>query len=508
MEKLSPEEMKQALQNLQVNTDEMLKNLERTANLLKELQKEQKMEELVRKSQDLMNKQSDLNDETDKSGAKDGQKMDELAKKQQELAKQAQDMKDATDKMSKDMDDPQVKNELSQMSQDMQSDSSPQEDMKNASQSLSQQQKSEAQKSQQEALRKMTGLFKRLGKAQASMGQNSEQKMALDLQKYAKQTLELSFRQETLAGQIKDAASNGNDEPAPEATQSLAGQQASYLQATQKVTNQLMEMANQSMSIPPELIQSMGDAINRMQSSMMMMEQDKTYMSTAHATNAVESLNQATIEMLRTAQNCSSGSGGGKNQSTSMQMLQQMIPQQQDIMRETQEMMQLRLAEEALRQQKQAQLDRLAGQQRSLQDVAKQIQESMKQERQGVGKLDRAVDDMEAVSEAIKNGQLNDDTVNKQQRILSRLLDAERSVNTRDYEQKRESHTAQDVFSKSLGRRGDSASAQSLRDEIQRAMQLKAPGEFEELIRLYFRALAGDNSPQPESTPAPVSGSH
>jgi hypothetical protein len=124
-------------------------------------------------------------------------------------------------------------------------------------------------------------------------------------------------------GQIKDAAVNSDNEPAPEATQSLAGQQASYLQATQKVTNQLMELANQSMSIPPQLIQSMGDAINRMQSSMMMMEQDKTYMSTTHATNAVESLNQATIEMLRTAQNCASGSGGGKNQSTSMQMLQQ-----------------------------------------------------------------------------------------------------------------------------------------------------------------------------------------
>jgi hypothetical protein len=244
-----------------------------------------------------------------------------------------------------------------------------------------------------------------------------------------------------------------------------------------------------------------------MQSSMLMMEQDKSYMSTTHANNAVESLNTATIEMLRTAQSCSSGGASGQKQSMSMQMLGQMIPQQQDIMRQTQEMLQMQLTQEALRQQQQAQMERLAGQQRSLQDVAKQIQESMKQERQGVGKLDRAVEDMEAVTEALRNGQLNDDVVNKQQRILSRLLDAERSVNTRDYEQKRESHTAQDVFSKSLGRRGDGASAQSLRDEIQRAMQLKAPGEFEELIRLYFRALAGEANPQPESAPAPASGS-
>jgi myosin heavy subunit len=233
-----------------------------------------------------------------------------------------------------------------------------------------------------------------------------------------------------------------------------------------------------------------------MQNSMLMMEQDKSYMSTTHANNAVESLNLATIELLRTAQSCSGGSGSG-NPSMSMQMLQQMIPQQQDIIRETQQMMQLRLTEEALRQQRQAEMERLGGQQRSLQEVAKQIQESMKKERQGMGKLDRAIEDMEAVSEALKNGQLNDDLVNKEQRILSRLLDAERSVNTRDYEKKRESHTAQDVFSKSLGRRSDEAGAQSLRDEIQRAMQLKAPGEFEDLIRLYFRALAGESTPEP-----------
>lgn len=504
MDKLTPEQMKQALENMQINTDEMLKRLERTANLLKQLQKEQKMEEMVRKSQDLMEKQSDLNEQTEQSSAQDKAKMDELAKKQQDLAKQAQEMRDAADKLSNDMDDKEVKDQLAQMSQDMQSKDGPQQDMQNASQSLSQQQKQQAQQSQQEALKKMTGLFKKLGQMQATMGQNNGQKMALDLQKYAKETLQLSFRQEQLAGQMKASAAGEND-PTPETTQSFANEQASYLQATQKVTNQLMALASQSMMIPPSLIESMGEAINRMQSSMMMMEQDKAYMSTTHASNAVESLNRATIDMLRTAQSCSSGSSGGQ-QPRSFQMLQQVIPQQQDIMHETQQMLQMRLTEEALRQQRQAQLDRLAGQQRSLQDVAKQIQESMKQERTGVGKLDRAIQDMEAVGDALKSGQLNDDVVNKQQRILSRLLDAERSVNTRDYEQKRESHTAQDVFSRSLGRRSDGADAQSLRDEIQRAMQLKAPGEFEDLIRLYFRALAGESIPQPapSAAPAPV----
>jgi hypothetical protein len=334
------------------------------------------------------------------------------------------------------------------------------------------------------------------------MGQNQGQKMAMDLQKYAKQTLELSFRQETLATQMRNA-SGAVEGPTPQTTQSFATQQSSYLEAAEKVANEIMALASMSLAIPPSLIEAMGDALNRMESSMLMLAQDKSYMSTTHANNAVESLNQATIEMLRTAQQCSQG-GGGSGQQQSMQMLQQMIPQQQDIIRETQQMMQLRMTEEALRQQRQAELERLAGQQRSLQDVAKQIQDSMKKDREGLGKLDRAIKDMEAVSEAIKQGQLSDDLVSKEQRILSRLLDAERSVHTRDYEQKRESHTAQDVFSKSLGRT-DGAGTQTLRDEIQRAMQLKAPGEFEDLIRLYFRALAGENGSQPAPSSSPPS---
>ena len=80
-------------------------------------------------------------------------------------------------------------------------------------------------------------------------------------------------------------------------------------------------------------------------------------------------------------------------------------------------------------------------------------------------------------------------------------------MHTRDYEKKRESHTAQDVFSKSLGRRGDGAGTQTLRDEIERAMQLKAPGEFEDLIRLYFRALAGETATPPAAGSQPPAGS-
>jgi len=489
MEKMSPDEIREALENLQMNTKEMLERLERTASLLRELQKEQRMEELVRKAQDLMEKQGELNDKTGEAKQNDSQKMSDLAKQQDELAKQADEMQKGAEDLQEQMDDPGAKQELEQMSQEMKQDG-PQENMRQASKELQKPNQQQAMQQQQQAMDKMVSLFKRATKAQQMNQQSQGQQMAQNFQKFAKQTLEISHRQESLAGELKQTNNAGG----PQGFQEISTEQMSYLEATEKVANEINKIASLSLTVSPVLLQALGEALTRMQSSMLFLEQDKPYMSTTHAHNAVESLNEATIEMLRSAQNCQQGQGG--SQSMAQQMLQQMIPQQQDVLQETQSMMQLRLTEEALRQQRQAQLDRLAGQQRSLQEIAKRIEESAKGNRDTLGKLDRTIEEMEAVVEALERGAVDEDLVNKEQRILSRLLDAERSVHTRDYEKRRESVSAEDVFSKSLGRRPEGADAQTLRDEIQRAMQLKAPGEFEDLIRMYFRALA-DEAPVP-----------
>ena len=104
--------------------------------------------------------------------------------------------------------------------------------------------------------------------------------------------------------------------------------------------------------------------------------------------------------------------------------------------------------------------------------------------------MDRIIEEMEEVIRDLEGGVLNEQTLRNQERILSRMLDAQRSVNSRDYEKKRRSVTAEDVFSNVPDGADARRTSQMLREEIRRAMALKAPGEFEDLIRLYFRALA------------------
>lgn len=175
-------------------------------------------------------------------------------------------------------------------------------------------------------------------------------------------------------------------------------------------------------------------------------------------------------------------------------MLQRLLAGQQQVLKETEHLLALRAAQETLRQEMQAEIQRLAGGQRSLKEIAEQIQKDIKENKNVLGRMDRVIGEMEEVLKDLDSGVLDESTLRKEQRILSRLLDAQRSIHTRDYEKKRLSEAAEDVFSETRGVPTARPASQMLREEIRRAMALKAPGEFEELIRLYFRALAEEVS--------------
>ncbi|MEJ2720896.1 MAG: hypothetical protein P8181_07110, partial [bacterium] len=230
-----------------------------------------------------------------------------------------------------------------------------------------------------------------------------------------------------------------------------------------------------------------------MEKSLLFLEQNKPFMSTTSSTEATTTLNLITMDLLKASSQCCQGGSGGKPQGSPM--LQRLLTGQQQVLKETEHLLAMRAAQEKLRQQMQADVGRVAGQQRSLKEIAEQIQKDMKDNERVLGRMDKIVDEMEEVIKDFDDGTLDDQTLRRQERILSRLLDANRSIHSRDYEKKRQSETAEDIFSKAAGSLPPGTTAQMLREEIRRAMTLKAPGEFEDLIRMYFRALAEETPP-------------
>ena len=88
-------------------------------------------------------------------------------------------------------------------------------------------------------------------------------------------------------------------------------------------------------------------------------------------------------------------------------------------------------------------------------------------------------------------GNVNPETIKKQDRILSRLLDASRSTRERDYEKRRRSETGKNL-QKASPTDIDLTTQEGknrLREEMLKIREGKYSKDYEELIRKYFDEL-------------------
>jgi hypothetical protein len=143
--------------------------------------------------------------------------------------------------------------------------------------------------------------------------------------------------------------------------------------------------------------------------------------------------------------------------------------------------------------EQQSQLQRLAQQQDIIKKSLKQLNEEA--EKSGESKtlpsnLKDILKQMEEVVTDMKTGKLDDQLVQKQERILSRLLDAQKSINERDYEKQRESNSGQNVIRQSPADLNLYLKDRNkLKDELNNAVNEGYSKDYEELIRKYYEQL-------------------
>ena len=95
----------------------------------------------------------------------------------------------------------------------------------------------------------------------------------------------------------------------------------------------------------------------------------------------------------------------------------------------------------------------------------------------------------------LQNNQLLRRTFERQQRILSRLLDAQKSLRTQDYKEERQSRTGEDIIRISPGHLpGSLGERQSvLQQNLERALRDGYSRDNENVIRRYFEELRQEN---------------
>ena len=144
----------------------------------------------------------------------------------------------------------------------------------------------------------------------------------------------------------------------------------------------------------------------------------------------------------------------------------------------------------SLSQSQAASMQRLAGEQEALAKSMEELQQEAAASKQTLGRLDGLKEDMEDVAKDLRAQKITPETIERQNKIESKLLDFQRANREREFSPQRESNTGIDMVRASPRELPKKPGSDELREDLLRALDAKYTPDYEELVRKYFEALS------------------
>ncbi|MFQ5676261.1 MAG: DUF4175 family protein, partial [bacterium] len=480
MQELDPQKMKQAMEKVAASQEDFLKSIERTLNLLKKLQVEQELDEATRKAQELRRRQEELNKQVAENASR--QKGSKYSQDQSGIRNDTenleQDLEQLQNKMSEFPKMPQ--NEIAAARQQIN------QNLKNKMQQAVQQfqsgDMSGGQQSGRQISQDLEQLMESLQSAQQQLSEQQKKEIMQALKRSSRDLINLSKRQESLM-----ESTQGTDSNTP-GMRDLADGQQDMLDGLSRVTNNLFELSQETFFVTPEMGKALGKSMQGMQDALRGLEARNAGKSMQGQSRAMEGLNEAASEARNSMQGLSAASSAIGFEEM-MQRLTGISQQQQGVNQQTS---QLGESPGGLTLQQQAAMQRLAAEQSAVRKSLQQLLQEAGKSPETLGDLSQVGKDMEEVVRELQQQNLSRSTINRQQRILSRLLDAQRSMNRRDFSKRRQAET---------GKAYQTSSPQALpnlkvtekdrlKNELLKAMREGYSKDYKKLIQKYFEALA------------------
>lgn len=475
------------MQNFKLDEERFRKSIERTLNLLKRMQIEQKFDEMMKRTEQITEQQEQISEQTKQSEQNNNQNNEQLSKKQDEITEQLNDLsenlEELADKMQEmnDMPAEEMEKLLEELKNQMNEKLSEQ-----ASQNMKQKQMQKAQQNQQQVSKNMQQMMDMLQQMKDQMMQQNQMQVFTDMMRILDNTLKLSQEQEELKKQSERLDPNSSQ------FNENSQKQNSLKQSLNRLFQQLSELSQKTFAVSPEMGKALGSASQQMDASIQAMQNRNGSFAAVTQSEAMKNLNEAAAMMKNSMESMMQSGGSGSGMMSLMQQLQKMSGQQMDLNNMTQMMQQMMQGN--LSPGQQAELQRLGQQQDIIKKSLEQLNEEAKlsgQSNKIPADLDNLVKQMQEVVTDMNTEKLDDELIQKQERILSKLLDAQRSINERDFEKDRRSETGQQIVRQSPAELNLSSEKgkNKIKDELNRAVREGYNKNFEDLIRRYYEAL-------------------
>lgn len=466
-ENIKKEDLKEALDKIKMNNEDLEKQLDRNLEMFKRLEVEKKLEETIDKLRETAQEQRKLSQET-KENPKDNK---ELKRKQEELNKRfekiKEDIKDV-EKKAKSLEEPQ------DIKRDKAKEDSISFEQNQAKQNMDKNKNKEASENQDSAADKMEEMASSLEEAQ---DENQEEQLAEDIQEVRqilKNLIKTSFSQEEIMQEVRKISVT---DPS---YQILINTQNKIKNDMKMIADSLFAMSKRQPQISHAINKELNAIDNQINNSLeKLLEYNqsiyrsyKNTQSTTFQQYAMTSMNNLALMLAESLDNmqqnmkskssnksnskgnpksqCDSPGKPGKRNPKNMRELQDALNKEMERLKKELEGKEKgssgkpRIGENS---QINEELVRMAAKQAMIRQMMKEYAEELKEEGgQSVGDLDKLMRQMEQTETDIVNKIISQQTINRQNNILTRMLEHEKAQKKKEQEQKRESTEGKDIF--------------------------------------------------------------
>ena len=507
MENLNPEDIKENLEKLQLNDEELKKSLERTLELMKQLEVQQKIDEMRNKLDNMKAKEDILNERLENAEEKEeleqnAERQEELKEQMEELQKEMEELGDKKeetstpdeekmDELGEKMDEAQEEMENAAEQTEQAAEKQDQKGKQNKKESK--QSKQNASQSQKKASQKMQEMSEMLGDMQMDMQMQQDQQNLESLRELLENLLTLSFDQEDLRDDVKGL--RYGDPALGDKSKDQKKLQDDML----LVKDSLEALASKVFMIQKEILDETQTITQSMEKSQRFFRNKQVQMVTYHQQTAMTSINNLANMLSGVMQQIQqqmmsampSGMCQKPGENPGQKSMQNMTQQQRQLNQQMQQMMD--------QMKKMGQMDgdalqEMAARQRAIREQLEKSQQQMQKEgEKGLGDMGKIAQDMKESEQELINKQLTQETLMRQQQILSRLLQADQSIREREYENKRESKTGRNYDQKAPEELTLEEYKNKIRQELLKSNKLEYSSDFIILIEEYFKKLEQTN---------------
>ncbi len=455
LEKLDKDKVQDALEKMKLENKDLLKELDRNLEIFKQLEVEQKLQENIDKLNDLSKKQDELakQSEDKKSDSKEQKdKQDELNKKFDDIKKDLKEL----EKKNSELEEPKKLENTDQKQEEVQ------KEMQKSSDQLNDKKKKEAAKSQKEAAKKMEEMSQQMEQAQQ---QEQEQQEGEDIDKMRgllENILQLSFGQEALMNELTRTKPNDPQFVKINQKQKKLKDDAKMVEDTllalSKRVPQIAAAVNKEISAInmnmekalEEVTEAQTPAIDGKNHKQEALSRQQFAMTSIN--NLALMMSEALSQMQSAAKKGKPGSGsckkpGGKGQKPSMASMRQMQEQINQQIKKLKEGMEKGgnkpgnkpgMGTGGMSQE----LAQLAAQQAALRQELQKMSDQINKDGKGAGGMSKIAEKMEETETDLVNKMISQETINRQEEILTRLLESEKAEKEREMDEKRQSNEA------------------------------------------------------------------